>query len=543
VSLHLDPRMPPPEACVLRDLVERRARETPDRLFAIFPDGRRWTCADALREATAAANALHDLGVRQGEAVLSWLPNGADATRVWFGLNFLGAIYAPVNLAYRGRLLEHVVAVSDARLMVAHADLVPRLADIRRERLRSVVAIGGDPAPIDGLEGLAADALDGDGATPPPLVRPIAPWDTQSIIFTSGTTGPSKGVLSSYMHLYSMATAAPFLGPTDRYMVNLPMFHVGGTMPVTAMLVHGGSISVVEAFDTRSFWPTVRETGITTTILLGVMAGFLLKQPEAADDREHPLKSVTFIPYNDLAAPFRARFGCDLYSHFNMTEVSMPIISQANPATPGSAGRPRPGVSVRIVDENDCEVADGQVGELVVRTDCPWALNHGYAKDPEATARAWRNGWFHTGDGLRRNADGDYFFVDRMKDAIRRRGENISSFEVESEVMAHPMVKEAAVVAVPNPVAEDDVMAVVALKEGASLDPAELIDFLRPRLAHFMVPRYVRIVTEMPRTPTQKIEKHVLRSAGVDDTVWDREAAGISVKREKITLVGPDDAA
>ncbi|MBL8584927.1 MAG: AMP-binding protein, partial [Rhizobiaceae bacterium] len=189
---------------------------------------------------------------------------------------------------------------------------------------------------------------------------------------------------------------------------------------------------------------------------------------------------------------------------------------------------------VRIVDENDCEVGVGAVGELIVRTDCPWAMNHGYAADPVATAAAWRNGWFHTGDGFRRDQEGNFYFVDRLKDAIRRRGENISSFEVESEVLAHPSVREAAAVAMKNEIAEDEVLVVLALKEGAVLDPADLIEFLRPRMAHFMIPRYVRIVDALPRTPTAKIEKVRLRETGITSDTWDREAAGIVVKREKI---------
>ena len=212
----------------------------------------------------------------------------------------------------------------------------------------------------------------------------------------------------------------------------------------------------------------------------------------------------------------------------------MPIVTAANPTALGSAGRPRSGVEVRVIDENDCELPAGAVGELVVRTDCPWAISHGYAGNPVATGVAWRNGWFHTGDGFKRDAGGNFYFVDRLKDAIRRRGENISSFEVESEVLAYPAIREAAAIAVKSEIAEDEVCAVVAIKEGEALDPAGLIEFLRPRMAHFMVPRYVRVVEALPRTPTAKIEKVKLRAEGLTTDTWDREAAGIVVKREKI---------
>ena len=199
-----------------------------------------------------------------------------------------------------------------------------------------------------------------------------------------------------------------------------------------------------------------------------------------------------------------------------------------------AAGRPRAGVEARVVDENDCEVPVGEVGELVLRADCPWTMTHGYYKNPEATAKSWRNGWFHTGDGFRMDAEGNFYFVDRIKDAIRRRGENISSYEVETEVLAHPDVAECAVVAVRSDVSEDEVLAVVAPVAGRTLKPEDLIHFLLPRMAHFMVPRYVRIVDELPRTPTAKVRKIELREAGVTPDVWDREAAGIRVRREKI---------
>jgi crotonobetaine/carnitine-CoA ligase len=534
MAYRIDARMPKPEECVQRLMLERWAAAQPDKVFAVFADGSEWTYRQTLDIARGTANALNRLGVRQGERVLVWLPNSADCLRVWFGLNQLGAVFVPLNLAYRGGLLRHALGISEARLGIVHADLHRRLGEVELKTLTEIVVLGGEAGAIDGLTVHGAGALSPDDVSPPPVGREIAPWDMQSIILTSGTTGPSKGVMSSYVHLYSMAISAPFLSRDDRYMINLPMFHSGGVMPVTAMLIHGGSIAMVDAFDTDTFWSTVRERNITTSILLGVMGGFLLKRPPSPDDRDHPLRTCTYVPLNDTAPQFHARFGTDIYTHFNMTEISMPIVSDANPSALGSAGRMRAGVDVRIVDENDCEVGVGEVGELVVRTDCPWAMNHGYAGNAEATAAAWRNGWFHTGDGFRKDAEGNFFFVDRLKDAIRRRGENISSFEVESEVLAHPAVREAAAVAVKSEIAEDEVMAVVALRPGEPFDPAELIEFLRPRMAHFMIPRFVRVVDALPRTPTAKIEKVKLRGEGLTADTWDREKAGIKVKREKI---------
>jgi crotonobetaine/carnitine-CoA ligase len=240
------------------------------------------------------------------------------------------------------------------------------------------------------------------------------------------------------------------------------------------------------------------------------------------------------VPLIEGAAEFQRRFGVNVYTIFNMTEISSPIVSAPNPSVRGTCGRVRAGVEVRLVDENDCEVPTGSVGEMLVRTDRPWAMSHGYHKAPEATARAWRNGWFHTGDAFRTDPEDNFFFVDRMKDAIRRRGENISSFEVEAEVLAHPDVRECAALAVPAEIGEDDVLVVISPVPGAVVDPAALIRFLTDRLAYFMIPRYVRTLVDLPKTPSSKVLKAELRAAGVTADTWDRERAGIVIRRDRI---------
>lgn len=519
-----DPRIPPPEDCVLRPLLDRRAHETPSKVFVKFAaTGKEWTYAELLAVVRETAAALQELGVRQDEPVLMWLPNGPDALRIWFAINYLGAIYVPLNLAYRGQLLEHAARSSGARLILGHPELLPRLDATAASGLERRVAVDG------------AASVRVAGGTPLPPARDVMPWDTQQVIYTSGTTGPSKGVLCSYLQAASAASAFYAATADDRNMANLPLFHAGGTGAVYRMLVKGGSVALAEAFDTNSFWDTVRATGTTCLTLLGAMVPFLLKAPPSPRDRDHTLTKAVVVPLSDDAQTFADRFGVDIYTTFNMTEVSWPLVSERNPVVRGTCGRPRPGVEARIVDENDCEVPPGATGELIVRTNTPWTMNHGYHNNPEATARAWRNGWFHTGDAFRRDEDGNFFFVDRLKDAIRRRGENISSFEVETELMAHPAVREAAAIAVASEHGEDEVLAVVAPVADKTVDPAELLSFLLPRMPHFMVPRYVRVMADLPKTPTQKVQKNLLRGEGVTADTWDREAAGIRVRRERLT--------
>jgi crotonobetaine/carnitine-CoA ligase len=518
--------------CVLRDLLHRQAQAHPDRVYAAFDGGERWTFRRLLDEVRTTAAGLAALGVRQGDKVLLWLPHGPAALRTWFAVNYLGAVAVPINLAYKGTLLERVIDNSQARLMVAQSNLVERLDAVATSGLQQVVAVGAT-LPHIRLPVSAESALFECGNDPPEPALPIHPWDLQVILYTSGTTGPSKGVLCSYVHVWKAGQNVYFLGPGDRYMVNLPLAHVSGILPCVLMLALGGSVAIVERFQTDSFWEQINSCEATFVILLGAMAKFLLSRDPTPAEEANTLSKLLLLPYDMDIRPMRERFGVDVYTSFNMTEVCCPIMSVPNPQALGSCGRLRPGIEARIVDDNDFEVPEGTVGALLLRSDLPWSFSHGYQDDPQATAEAWRNGWFHTGDAFRRDADGNYYFVDRLKDTIRRRGENISSFEVEAELLAHPAIMEAAVVAVPSEWGEDEVMAVVTLKPAQQLDPVQLIDFLRPRVAHFMIPRFVRLMNELPKTPTLKVEKHLLRKDGREAPgVWDRLAAGIEVRRD-----------
>jgi len=526
--------IPSRENCVVGPLLQRWARERPDTNFLEFGDGTAWTFEQTLDLTRRAAAGLKELGVRQGDNVLSWLPNGREAILTWFGANTLGAVYMPMNTAYRGRLLEHAISLSGARVLVAHAGLLPLLTDIDTGRLSDVVVAGGAPPDIDGLRFHAADSLLPDRTAEPE--RPVEPWDSNYIILTSGTTGPSKAVQSTYIQTWAGSAEAMFyFDRDDRILANLPLFHVSGTGAIMDRLIKGGACVLIDGFKPGEFWDTVRRFGITGCCLVGAMTQFLLKQPESDRDRDHSLRAVITVPWNEDSLAVAKRYGIDMYTAFNMTELAVPIVSEANPPVLGTCGRPRDGVEARVVDEHDIEVADGQTGELILRTDRPWEISPGYFRNPEATAEAWRNGWFHTGDAFRRDEAGNFYFIDRIKDAIRRRGENISSFEVESEATAHAAVREAAAIPVPSELGEDEVMLVISQTPGQTVTAPELLEFLAPRMAHFMLPRYIRILPELPKTPTQKIQKHFLREQGVTEDTWDREEHGFRFRKTLLT--------
>lgn len=530
-----DRRVPPRDRCVTRYVLQRWAREQPDKVFATFEDGEVWSYQAAHQKVRALAAGFAAEGVEQGDHVAVWMFDGKEAILTFFALNYLGAVFVPMNTAFKGRVLEHVLETSDAKLLVAHAQLLERLQDIDCPQLTKVACVGAATQPCR-FESVSYEDLAVSAQPLPELARPIEPWDTQSIIFTSGTTGPSKGVLSSYLHIFTNAGPETWHMVTgeDRFLINMPIFHIGGMGVIFVMLVRGGSIAVMDGFNTEKFWPFVRDTQTTAFFLLGVMSTFLLKQAPDAADQDHSVRVAFMVPLTETCIEFHERFGIDVYTIFNMTEISSPIVSEPNPTKRGTCGKKRDGVDVRLVDEHDCEVPVGEIGEMIVRTDRPWGMNSGYYKNPEATAQAWQNGWFHTGDCFRADADGYYYFVDRRKDAMRRRGENISSFEVEAEVVAFPAVREAAAYAVPSAVGEDDVMISVAAVEGQSIDPLALMNFLGESMPYFMIPRYVRVLSELPKTPSAKVMKHVLREQGITADSWDREAHNVQFKREKL---------
>jgi crotonobetaine/carnitine-CoA ligase len=262
------------------------------------------------------------------------------------------------------------------------------------------------------------------------------------------------------------------------------------------------------------------------------MSLFLAKQPPRPDDRDNPLRLAMLAPLFPGFQEFADRHGMRVYMVYGMTEMPC-VFSVLDPADPKSLGPPAdPGYQVRLVDEHDLEVERGTPGEMILRHELPWAISPGYLNDPTATAAAWRNGWFHTGDVFVEHDDGSYVLVDRVKDSIRRRGENVSSAEVETELVAHPDVAEAAVIGVPAEM-EEEILAYVSFRPGASVTPEALIDHLVPRLPYFALPRFIHVAESLPRNVALRPDKPALRAGGLPDGVWDREVAGKVVRRER----------
>lgn len=509
-------------------VLARHLRERPDQL-AVRDPARGLSYAALYEEALSIAAGFARLGVARQEPVLLMLDNHLDYVAAWWALSLTARVEVPVNTAYKGALLAHVVNNSGARVVVIEAAYLPVLAAIADQlpRLEHVVVRGAMPAvPLPGrLQAMPWPALRGPREAPADL----APWDLIGILYTSGTTGPSKGVRVTHAHAYGYA-APQVLGladPSDITLCTLPLFHIGGQWAaIYNNLIAGGSTVVVPRFSASSFWDDVRQYGCTYTMLLGAMANFLFRQPARSDDAQHPLRRVMMVPVMAQLAEFKARFGiAAVCTAYGLTEGSTVLRAPVGQAEVGKVGWPRPDFDVQLVDAHDRPVADGEMGELVIRTREPWMVMDGYHDMPQATVDAWRNQWLHTGDAFRREPDGQFVFLDRIKDAMRRRGENVSSYEVEREIMEHPAVLECAVIAVPSDASEDEIKACIVLREEhARPSEAELLAFLDERLPYFMVPRYVEFMAELPKTPTAKIRKQQLREQGVTTATYDRTA-------------------
>jgi carnitine-CoA ligase len=484
----------------------------------------------------ALAAGLLGNGGQAGHPVAVLLDNSLDTVHTWSAIGLGGMVEVPINTAYKGRFLTHIMNDAEAEVIVTEDSYLDRLAMVADElpRLRTVIVRGNSDAGAvldDRFRVLPLAELEMFGTASP---APSDPAALMAYMYTSGTTGLSKGVLVTHAHAYTYASREDQERPRagDRTLVCLPLFHLTGLwFGVYQSLIHQLPCVITSGFSASKYWLTAREHGLTNTVMLGAMAEILQQQPARADDADNPLEFAVMAPLASDVKGFSKRFGVSCASGYGMSEVGTVLCSPPELIVGGECGFPRDCYDVRLVNDEGQDVAPGEVGELWVRPDDPLIVMQGYLNQPEKTAETLVDGWVRTGDAFRTDQQGRYFFVDRMKDALRRRGENVSSFEVERIINEFPAVYESAVVGVPSDLGEDEIKAVIVTREGQTADPIALTRFLIERMPYFMVPRYLEFVGELPKTPTQKILKNVLRDSGVPSNVWDREAAGIVVSK------------
>lgn len=541
---HFTPTFPR-DCWTLPHVLRHQAQVRGDKTFLRWgDDGPAWSFAETAAMAFRLANGLAAQGVGPGDRVALFLPNCPEFVFAWFGLQVLGAAEVAVSDAYKGAFLAHPLRLADVRMIVTTPELAPRLAEIEADLpgVASVVLVGDGLAPAFGrMQVLRWAGIVSDSARDPAV--PVAPGDLASILFTSGTTGPSKAVAMPHSQFHFFAeedVQLTQLTDADVYMTGFPLIHGNAQfLTVYPCLIAGAECVLYPRFSASDFIGRARRSGATVTNLLGATMAFICAQPEADTDRDHRLRCIYAAPLApDLAQVFTARFGdITFVDGFGQTEISNVFM------TPPGAPRPK-GASgclvdqwfeVRLVDPATGEdVPEGAPGELWVRNKAPGVMSDGYFGMPEKTVEAWRYLWFHTGDAMRRDADGWYYFVDRVKDALRRRGENISSFEVEAVVRAHPAVAECAVIGVraDEAAGEDEVMAFV-VPNGPAPDWAELTAWCDARMPYFMVPRFFEAVDDLPRTPSEKVKKKDLRDRGTGPDTWDRLRAGVQLASER----------
>lgn len=511
-------------------LLRKRAEEMGNSTFIESAHGGSWTYAETQYRTLQWADTFRAFGVKPGQTVATMGPTTFDSICAWLGLAWLRAIEVPIHTAFRGAMLSHVLNDCHAETILvsgSHLGVVAEVASELASVERVVLTDEATPPrgfPFDTVK--ADDLLETNKtqyhATPSSSISGPEPHDIAAIVYTSGTTGASKGVLVPWAQLHAKATGMFPRLSAETFYSPFGLFHVSGKTPIFLVALTGGKLVFRRSFESNKFWTDVAHHECTTTLLIGGTAASLMHREPSPDDADNPLRNVTMAPLIPDVAAFRERFGVRVCTLFDMTELSPPLHSGWDVADTRTCGQVRRGYEVRIVDEHDREVPVGTKGELIVRADQPWTLMAGYWGRPEATVEAWRNQWLHTGDAFIRDEAGDYYFVDRLKDTIRRRGENIASSELESEVNTHPDVQESAAVGVQSSDGEDDVKIVVVPLPGKWVSPGDLIAYLEKRVPKFMVPRYVEHAHDLPRTPTEKVRKTELRAAGVTESTWDR---------------------
>jgi crotonobetaine/carnitine-CoA ligase len=530
----------------IKHILEDRARQLGDKTFLRYKD-LKVSYKEINETANRVANSLMGMGVRKGDHVLLMLPNGPEIIYSWFGMSKMGAVEVPVNVNLKGNTLLHVLNDSRARYMIVHRQYLEKLAFIQRETnyLETLIVLGegGEADPTVKYKMVDFGELL-KGSPEPPDVQ-IRAGDPATIMYTSGTTGPPKGVIQpqAYAYAYAKEAVIPsysekdvFVEENDIYYSYLPLYHTAGKyVDVVGTLLAGATVVLAERFSPSTFWTEASSYNATVTYAL-FTAAFLYRMPPKPDDADNTIKKVLCVPLIPEINDFAKRFGVKVWAAYGLSEGGSVFIGRIpeNLKDFRFMGRLRKDFEVRLADPDGYEVPVGKVGEILQRPKEPFTTMLGYYNLPDKTVEAWSDLWLHTGDLAFRDEEGNYYFVGRVKENIRRRGENISPESIEKEINLHPAVLESAVVGVPSEfglAGENEIMAVIVLKEGQQLKPEELITFLEPRLPYFMVPRYIKFATDLPRTPTEKVRRAALKEKWSEGEIWDLQKSGIKLKR------------
>jgi carnitine-CoA ligase len=515
----------PPEKRTLPALLARQAALFGQRPLLSMPGGS-WSHADASAHVAGRAAALQAAGIGFGDRVALMCSNRIEFLETFLACGWLGAVAVPINTAAMGPQIAYYLVNSGARLLLLESAFAARLAqaDLSHTSLKTVWWLPDETGGAPSIAGVPSEPYPAPGDAV--AAAPVGPGVPLAILYTSGTTGPAKGVVCPHaqFHWWGVNSARVLgVGADDVLCSTLPLFHINALNTFAQAVVAGCRVVFLPRFSASGFWPAMAAADATVIYLLGAMVPILLAQPAGAAERAHRVR-IGLGPGVPAAAgaAFHDRTGVDLLEGYGSTETNFVIATAPGSSDRGTMGWLQPGFHARVADEQDVELTTGEPGRLLLRADEPFAFASGYFGMPEQTLQAWRNLWFHTGDRVVRQEDGSFRFVDRIKDAIRRRGENISSYEVEQVLLSHPAVAGVAVYPIRSELAEDEVMAALVLRGGEAVEPSAIAQYCEERLPYFAIPRYIELMDDLPRTESGKVQKFKLRERGVTAATWVR---------------------
>lgn len=514
----------------IKDLLVKYSNEYPMEIGLKYED-EVYNYSEINSTVNKIANSLLKLNVNHGDKVALLLTNRPEFLFSWFATNKIGAIEVPVNTAYKDEFLSYILNNSQAKVLITEASFVERVKDVLSEMkyLEAIIICESivEDYSFQSVQFLSFERLLIESQDLEPQVT-VKPTDLAAFIYTSGTTGPPKGVKLTHQYFYYMATdnlVQRNPKKDDVFYTCLPLFHTNAQGLTTLPAFYGKiPLALGKRFSASNFWNETRKHKATQINGIGAMLSILMKQPPKPNDKDVPVRLAFIAPVpKELFKKAEERWNMKVFEGFGLTESGVIAYQPLDNPRPGSFGKALPGYEIKIVDKNDNEVPANTVGEIITRPKRAFSMMEGYYNMPEATLEAFKNLWFHTGDYGMQDEDGYFYFVDRKKDVIRRRGENISSFEIERAVTAHPNVYEVAAIAVPSDLGEDDVKVLIQFKENKEVPYDEMIRWMEKKLPDFMVPRYLEYVDSFPKTPTERIEKYKLRNNSLNKNTWDRE--------------------